>query len=257
MVATPERAVRLEGRVALITGAAGSIGREICERFAAEGAHVVVSDVDDASCTTIAGTLPSPERHAARTLDVASESSWQAAVSAITERYGHLDVLVNNAGGGAGGDVVTESLDSWDRIVAVNQTGTWLGMKYGGALIEETGGGAVVNISSVLGVVGGFGGLVSYAAAKGAVTNVTKNAAVHWGLRNVRVNSVHPGYVATPAVIAKYEGTPYYDEVIANTPMGRLARPEEIAAVVAFLASDDASYMTGSEVRVDGGWTAR
>jgi 3alpha(or 20beta)-hydroxysteroid dehydrogenase len=249
--------VKLNSRVALVTGAAGGIGERICHRLAADGASVIVTDIGEAVCSALAETLPSPHMHMVRALDVTSESSWLSTVARIDDRYGHLDILVNNAGGGAGGHVADECLESWNRIIAVNQTGTWLGMKHAGALIQKTGGGAIVNISSILGVVGGFGGLVSYAAAKGAVTNLTKNAAVHWAPHNVRVNSVHPGYVATPQVISKYENTEFYDAMIANTPMGRLARPDEIAAVVTFLASDDASYMTGSEVRVDGGWTAR
>ena len=130
-------------------------------------------------------------------------------------------------------------------------------MKHGGPLIERSGGGAIVNVCSILGSTGGLGNSIAYHAAKGAVRTMTKNAALHWATRGVRVNSLHPGFIGTQQLHERYEGSERHREMLANTPMGRLGTPEEIAGVVAFLGSDDAGYMTGSEVYADGGWTAR
>lgn len=247
---------RLDDTIALVTGATGGLGAAICLRLADEGATVVATDQDAAACEALIATLPDPARHLALALDVTSEDDWTRVVDAIRSRHGRLDALVNNAGIGSLAPVTEEKLETWQRVVAVDQTGVWLGMKHGGSLIEETGG-SVVNISSILGIGGGLGNSAAYAAAKGAVTNLTKNAALHWAERGVRVNSVHPGFIGTQQLLERYEGTERHRSMVDHTPMRRLGRPEEIASVVAFLVSDDASYMTGSEVRVDGGWTAR
>ncbi len=240
----------------LVTGATGGLGEAICRRLAADGAGVVVTDLDRDACAHLVAGLPAPERHLALAQDVSSETDWEAVVDAVRARYGRLDALVNNAGIGGMASVTDETLAGWDRIVRVDQTGVWLGMKHAGALVEE-GGGSIVNISSILGIGGGLGNSAAYAAAKGAVTNLTKNAALHWAQRGVRVNSVHPGFIGTRQLLDRFEGSPRHAAMLANTPMGRLGRAEEVAAVVAFLVSDDSSYMTGSEVRVDGGWSAR
>jgi 3alpha(or 20beta)-hydroxysteroid dehydrogenase len=247
---------RLDDTIALVTGATGGLGESICRRLADEGASVVATDLDGQACASLAATLAGAERHLALALDVTSEPGWTDVVSAVRTRYGRLDAVVNNAGIGSLADVTQERVETWDRVVAVDQTGVWLGMKHGGSLVEETGG-SIVNISSILGLGGGLGNSAAYAAAKGAVTNLTKNAALHWAARGVRVNSVHPGFIGTQQLLQRYEGSERHAAMVDNTPMGRLGRPEEIASVVAFLVSDEASYMTGSEVRVDGGWTAR
>jgi NAD(P)-dependent dehydrogenase (short-subunit alcohol dehydrogenase family) len=165
-------------------------------------------------------------------------------------------VLVNNAGIGTFADVEEETRADWDGLIAINQTGVWLGMKIVGRQMREQGRGAIVNVSSIFGAVGGFGGSIAYHASKGAVRLMTKSAALRWATSGVRVNSIHPGFIETPMIEAT-KGTPIEAEILAMTPMARLGRPEEIAAVIAFLASDDAAYMTGSEVYVDGGWIAR
>lgn len=240
----------------LVTGATGGLGEAICHRLAADGASVVVTDLDRDACTHLVAGLPTPERHLALAHDVSSEPGWEDVVAAVRDRYGRLDALVNNAGIGGMASVTDETLAGWDRVVRVDQTGVWLGMKHAGALVEEHGG-SIVNISSILGIGGGLGNSAAYAAAKGAVTNLTKNAALHWAQRGVRVNSVHPGFIGTRQLLERFEGTERHTAMLANTPMGRLGRAEEIASVVAFLVSDESSYMTGSEVRVDGGWSAR
>lgn len=246
---------RLDGKVVLVTGSTGGIGVEIVRRLADEGASVVVTDVDVEACEKLTTGLRYGERHQVLGLDITQESQWQQAMAAVSERFPSLDAVVNNGAIGSLASVVDEGLNRYNRVIEVSQTGTWLGMKHAGALIERTGGGSIVNICSILGTVGGLGNSVAYAAAKGAVRSMTKNAALHWATRGVRVNSIHPGFIETPQLLERYEGTERHQAMVANTPMGRLGRAEEVAAAVAFLAGDDSTFITGAELYVDGGWT--
>ena len=249
---------RLSGRVALVTGATGGIGAAITHRFAEEGATVVVTDLDAERCEEAAEKLTTAGgRAVGRGLDVTDENAWQATVGEVRARFGGISILVNNAGIAKMVDVETETAETWEQVIAVTQRGVWLGMKHAGPVIERSGGGAIVNIASIFGTVGGFGGQFSYHAAKGAVRLMTKNAALHWAQRGVRVNSVHPGFIETPLSRRLWRGTPRLAAMIDNTPMGRLGSTTEVANAALFLASDEAGYITGSELYVDGGYTAR
>jgi len=248
---------RLSGTVVLLTGGTGGLGTPIADRLAAEGARIAVTDLDLEACHKVVEGLPGgADRHAAFALDVSSEGAWAAVVPEVERRLGPLGALVNNAALGSLASVEDESAEQWDRVISVDQTGVWLGMKHCGPRIRGNGGGSIVNMSSILGTVGGLGNSVAYHAAKGAVRTMTKNAALHWARDGVRVNSLHPGFIATGPLLQRYEGTERHEMMLAKTPMARLGDPQEIAGVVAFLVSKDASYMTGSEIYVDGGWTA-
>lgn len=248
---------RLQGRVALVTGAASGIGQAIATRLASEGAAVLVTDVQDDAGTVVAqGIVAAGARAAYVHLDVASETEWRSAVTAAVEMFGRLDILVNNAGMGDLATIEETSLEDWQRTIAIDQTGVFLGMKSAAEALAASGHGSVVNISSIFGSSGGFGTSPAYHAAKGAVRTLTKNTALHWVDRGVRVNSVHPGFIDTP-ILASAKGTPFEQAMIDVTPMGRLGLPAEVAAGVAYLASDDASFVTGLELYIDGGYMAR
>lgn len=247
----------LAGRVALVTGGARGIGAATCRELASLGAEVVVTDVLDDEGTALTDALrKSGHKASYQHLDVADENAWSDGVAELIARSGRLDILVNNAGIGTFEDVEAESLDGYRRVIGINQIGVWLGMRAVIPQMRAQGGGSIINVSSIFGAVGGFGGSVAYHASKGAVRLMTKNAAIRYAKEGIRVNSIHPGFIDTPMVeVAK--GTEMEKAILANTPMGRWGRSEEIATVIGFLAGDGASYMTGSEVYADGGWTAQ
>ena len=248
---------RLDGRVALVTGAASGIGKAIAVRLAAEGAAVLVTDVnDEQGHAVVTSIVEAAGRASFAHLDVTSESDWATAVAKVVDEFGGLDILVNNAGMGDLATIEETSLEDWARTIGIDQTGVFLGMKTAAAALAESGHASVINISSIFGTSGGFGTSPAYHAAKGAVRTLTKNTALHWAERGIRVNSVHPGFIDTP-ILDSTKGTEFEQTMISMTPMGRLGRPEEVAAGVAYLASDDASFVTGLELYIDGGYIAR
>jgi NAD(P)-dependent dehydrogenase (short-subunit alcohol dehydrogenase family) len=248
---------RLTGRAALVTGAAGGIGAATARRLASEGAAVLVTDVQDEAGAQVAREITESGGSAAYLhLDVTSEAEWEAAVAAAVQKFGRLDILVNNAGLGDLAVIEDTSLADWNRTIDIDQTGVFLGMKTAAAALAASGHGSVINISSIFGTSGGFGTSPAYHAAKGAVRTLTKNIALHWAHRGVRVNSVHPGFIDT-AILDQAKGTPMEQAMLDVTPMGRLGQPAEVAAGVAYLASDDSSFVTGLELYIDGGYLAR
>jgi len=248
---------RLAGRVALVTGAGSGIGAASARRLAAEGAALLVTDIQDAAGTRVAEDIGQAGGSAAYAhLDVTSQAQWESAVSAAVSGFGGLDILVNNAGLGDLAVIEDTSLAEWSRTIDVDQTGVFLGMKTSAAALAASAHASVINISSIFGASGGFGTSPAYHAAKGAVRTLTKNIALHWADRGVRVNSIHPGFIDTP-LLDQAKGTPVEQAMLDITPMGRLGQPAEVAAGVAYLASDDASFVTGLELYIDGGFMAR
>lgn len=248
---------RLEGRVALVTGASSGIGAATARRLAQEGATVMLTDVQDELGAQVAqGVVDLGSVAGYLHLDVSSQRDWETAIETTVETYGRLDILVNNAGMGDLATLEETTLEDWHRTLDIDQTGVFLGMKAASAALAESGHGSVVNISSIFGTSGGFGTSPAYAAAKGAVRTLTKNTALHWAQAGVRVNSIHPGFIDTP-ILDQAKGTEFEQVMLDLTPMGRLGRPEEVAAGVAYLASDDASFVTGLELYIDGGFIAR
>lgn len=263
---------RLDGRVALVSGGLRGIGRGIVDAMLSDGGQVVITDLDAADSDIVKEALASnPLAHYLR-LDATSEQAWQDARDAVAKKYGRLDVLVNNVGSDLTGKVQDLKLEDWRRLMTINVDSVFLGTKTLQPLLAETGaktpyGSSIVNISSIMGIVG-MGDVSAYNASKGAVRMFSKSNAIEFADNGtpIRVNSVHPGFVETPLLWAgmtkwaKRDGLKAEDLVqgVADmTPVKRLAQPIEIGKVVAFLACDDSSYMTGSEVVVDGGFTAK
>lgn len=243
---------RFDGKVALITGGASGIGMAAVRRMAEEGGTVIIGDVQDDKGRQLAEELSGNGLKVSyKHLDVASESAWEQVIAEIVAEHGKLNILVNNAGIGDNEPIEVTSKETYDRVIAITQTSVFLGHKAASAALKASGNGSVVNTSSMFGIVGGFGTSPAYHAAKGAVRLLTKSAALAWAKEGVRVNSIHPGFVLTP-ILGETD-----QKMLADiTPMGRIADPEELAAVILFLASDDASFVTGAEFVADGGYTA-
>ena len=248
---------RLAGKNALVTGAGSGIGKATAILFGREGARVMAADINEEGATAVAAQIEDSGGEA-RPLraDTRSEDEVRAAIQAVVDAWGRIDILVNNAG--IGGPQY-----SWDQVIAVNESGVFYGCLHGLAQMQKQGGGAIVNTASMAGLIGAFvpgfpGGFgYAYIAAKHGVLGLTKQFGLDGAPHNVRVNAICPGWIDTPLIAPVKEAQPMLDWAVQNTPMGRLGRPEEIAKAALFLASDDASFMTGSYLVVDGGYTAK
>lgn len=249
--------MRLEGKVALITGAARGQGAAEARLFAQEGAKVVIADVLDQEGARVAAEIAETGADAVFVhLDVTSEEDWGGAVAAAVANFGRLDILVNNAGIWRGGHVLEETGGRWDAIMDVNAKGVFLGTKQAIPEMRKSGGGSIVNISSTAGLVGSRTS-TAYSASKGAVRLFTKSTAIQYAAEGIRANSIHPGPVDTDMGDQVWPDSGSRAEVQGRTPLGRLGVADDIAYGALYLASDEASFVTGSELVIDGGLTAQ
>jgi NAD(P)-dependent dehydrogenase (short-subunit alcohol dehydrogenase family) len=249
--------MRLAGKVALVSGAASGMGQSEATIFAREGAKVVVGDILETEGKDVVDSIAKAGGQARFVkLDVTNEKSWQDAVATAVSAFGRLDILVNNAGISGTFDPDTLSVSAWDRLMEVNAKGVFLGMKYAVPAMEKAGGGAIVNISSISGFAGQDRVHMAYNASKGAVRIMTKSAAVQFGKLGIRVNSVHPGIMPPMRTSVGSADPVWRERSLRHVPLKREGRVEEVAHAVLFLASDEASYITGTELVVDGGYLA-
>ena len=234
---------RVDDKVAIITGGAQGMGAADARLLVAEGAKVVIGDILDEKGEALAAELGAAARYVH--LDVSDEEQWQAAVDTAVKEFGKVNVLVNNAGIVQVGPLKSLDVEKWNRVLAVNLTGAMLGIKAVLGPMKEAGGGSIINVSSIEGM-RGASWVHSYVASKWGLRGLTKSAALELASDNIRVNSLHPGFIRTPM-------TKHFPDDMVSAPLGRPGRPEEVATFVVFLASDESSFSTGSEYVVDGG----
>jgi NAD(P)-dependent dehydrogenase (short-subunit alcohol dehydrogenase family) len=249
--------MRLEGKVAIVSGAASGMGAATARRFAKEGAKVVIADMLEEDGGKVASDITRANGTAEfMRLDVTSEADWKAVVDATVQKYGKLDILVNNAG--ISGSAVSDMLDTdaWDRLLAVNARGVFLGTKYAVLAMKQTGGGSIVNLSSISGNAGQTMTHMGYNASKGAVRTLTKSTAVQFGRDRIRANSVHPGLMPPMRTSGATADPVVREKMLQTVPLRRAGEVDEVANAILFLASDEASYITGAELYVDGGYLA-
>jgi NAD(P)-dependent dehydrogenase (short-subunit alcohol dehydrogenase family) len=250
--------MRVPGKVALISGGAWGMGAAEARLFAREGAQVVIGDILEAEGKAVEADIAANGGQAAFVrLDVTREADWREAVALAERRFGKLNVLVNNAGIGGAGRIEDTTLDAWERVMSVNATGVFLGTKAVIAAMRRAGGGSIVNISSQLGLVGMDDSSPQYTASKGAVRLLTKTTALQYAREGIRTNSVHPGPIVTPMTERRRADPEAHRRTLLRIPLGRYGEPEEVAYAVLYLASDESAFVTGSELVIDGGWTAQ
>jgi NAD(P)-dependent dehydrogenase (short-subunit alcohol dehydrogenase family) len=250
--------MRLKSKVALISGGARGMGAVEARLFAQEGAKVTIGDVLEDEGRKLEAEINATGGEALFVrLDVTSEADWQKAVEAAVTRFGKLDVLVNNAGISGRGRVEDTTVEEWDQVMEVNAKGVFLGTKVVIPAMRQAGGGSIINISSQLGLVGTDHSSPQYQASKGAVRLLTKATAIQYAKEGIRANSVHPGPIVTPMTEAARADPERYKVMLSRIPLGCYGEPEDVAYGVLYLASDESRWVTGSELVIDGGWTAQ
>ena len=247
--------MRLENKVAIISGGSRGMGASEAALFVQEGAKVIIGDVRDEEGRDLAKHIGSNAVY--MHLDVTSEKDWAAVVKEAIDRYGKLDILVNNAGVSARGTIEETSVDDWDRVMGINSKGVFLGTRAAIPDMRKSGGGSIINISSQLGLVGMAESSPQYQSSKGAVRIFTKSTAIQYAPEGIRVNSVHPGPIVTPMTEARRSDSVVQQVMVSRIPLGRYGESKDVAYGVLYLASDEASFVTGSELVIDGGWTAQ
>ena len=247
--------MRLENKVAIISGGSRGMGAFEAALFVQEGAKVIIGDVRDEEGRDLAKHIGPNAVY--MHLDVTSERDRAAVVKEATDRYGKLDILVNNAGVSARGTIEETSVDDWDRVMGINAKGVFLGTRAVIPKMRKSGGGSIINISSQLGLVGMAESSPQYQSSKGAVRIFTKSAAIQYAPEGIRVNSVHPGPIVTPMTEARRSDSAVQRVMVSRIPLGRYGESKDVAYGVLYLASDEASFVTGSELVIDGGWTAQ
>jgi len=250
--------MQFKGKTALVTGAASGIGKSTAELYANEGANVVLSDIDEKKGNAAAEAI---NRNGGKAIfvkaDVSSHSDCRSLVEQTVKHFGRLDFACNNAGvGGESNPVAEYSIEGWNKVIAINLSSVFYCMKYEIKAMLETGGGSIVNMASILGNVS-FENSAAYVSAKHGVLGLTKNAAVEYAKKNIRVNTVGPGFIHTPLIASLEQNKEAYDFLVSLHPIGRLGKPEEVAELVIWLSSDKASFVTGAYYPVDGGYLAK
>jgi NAD(P)-dependent dehydrogenase (short-subunit alcohol dehydrogenase family) len=250
--------MRMKDKVALVTGAASGMGAATARLFGREGAAMVfVADILDKEGAEVVDSIKKAQGRARYLhLDVTDETGWQTAIAEVEKSAGGLDVLVNNAGISGSAEQDLYDTGAWNRLMGINATGVFLGMKHGIPAMKKRGKGSVINLSSVSGIVGQGYIHVGYNASKGAVRMITKAGAAQHGRDNIRVNSVHPGLMPPMRTSGRTADPATRAKTLKGVPLGRAGEVDEVAAAILFLASDESSYVTGAELVVDGGWTA-
>ena len=250
--------MRLAGKVALISGGARGMGAAEARLFTREGARVVIADILEAEGRQLEAEIKAKGGDAVFVrLDVTREADWQAAVDLAARRFETLNVLVNNAGIGGGGRIEDTTVEEWTRMMDINAKGVFLGTKAVIPAMRRAGGGSIINISSQLGLVGMDISSPQYQASKGAVRLLTKSTAIQYAREGIRANSVHPGPIVTPMTERRRADPVQRQVMISRIPLGRYGEPDEVAYGVLYLASDESAFVTGSELVIDGGWTAQ
>ena len=250
--------MRLRGKIALISGGARGMGAVEARLFAKEGAKVTIGDVLEDEGRKLEAEINAAGGEALFVrLDVTREADWQKAVEATVNRFGKLDILVNNAGISGRGRIEDTAAEEWDRVMEVNAKGVFLGTKVVIPAMRQGSGGSIINISSQLGLVGTDHSSPQYQASKGAVRLLTKATAIQYAKEAIRANSVHPGPIVTPMTEAARADPERYQLMLSRIPLGYYGQPEDVAYGVLYLASDESRWVTGSELVIDGGWTAQ